>query len=246
MSEDINALLDNAVRIQGFIAKDEGNVVFHMVGLGKVLQSLRQRAGGRWVSLVKKLGYHDRIASRYIKLAKSWWGGTGLIESGLLTKLPPDLMKLEWLCRLSRAQLAVFASMRLKEWSRSQVIAEVKAQLNITEENDEPRSSTIDKIKTDCEKFIKRTVAFLEDAPPELADPERRQQLLDMLSAKFAKVETMLADSDEGETSSANVEASAESTLNIVDSDDGSDYQFEDEETEDETDDIDEESVTTA
>jgi len=218
MSLSEQTLIGNVVNLQEAIAKDEGSVVLNMVKLGEVLCILRKEVQGRWVTVVRNLGYHERTASRYIKLARSWWGRR-LAETGLATKLPPDLHKLEWFCRLSEEQLASVASLRLKEWSRGQVIAEVKSLLNLTDDEDEQVPSTAEKIRTDMERFIRRTLASLEDAPPELDEPERKQKLLDQLSAKFAKVELLLSEGGEEDQSSAAPEQAGNTTAADDDAD---------------------------
>jgi len=200
MSTDINVLVREIEEAQKAMTRDEGNLVLHMIGLGELLLKLRRTAGGNWTVHAKKLGFHPRVANRYMQLARSWWGRNGLSESGLLEKMPPDLMKLEWLCRLDREQLVeAVENYRLREWSRTQVIDAVKFKLGVTEEAPQVRSTTVDRIKVDCGRFVERLIESIEDSRPELASAQERQRLLDELSAKFAKVEEVLA-VDDGST----------------------------------------------
>jgi len=157
MSQDINVLVRAVDETLKAMNNDEANLVEHMVELGERLLALRRGAGVSWTVHANKLGIHQRVANRHMLLAKSWWARKGLRESGLLEKMPPDLMKLEWLCRLDRQQLAdAVANYRLREWNRTQVIDAVKYKLGVTAEVPQVRSVTVDRLKVDCGRFVER------------------------------------------------------------------------------------------
>src|SRR5262249_51447982 len=116
--------------------KHEGNTVLAIIEIGKLLVQLRRVARRSWRSDVQELGYHVRVANRYLAIGKSDWGQIGPIGSAIAAALPNDLHKLVWLCRLNPQQLAgLLANCDVKTEPRPKVIAEVKGLLGIPPRN---------------------------------------------------------------------------------------------------------------
>ena len=85
----------------------EGDVVASHIRLGHHLAELRALAERNWGKQLKAIGISPRVASRYLKIAEHWPNEIGLNESDLLPRLPLDLLKLEWLCRVPLAHSAI-------------------------------------------------------------------------------------------------------------------------------------------
>lgn len=103
-----------------------GTLVLNKVETGRLLSRLRAKANGNWNRMLQEIGMNDRVARRYMALVKNGWWTTGLKESGLHEILPPDVMKLEWLCRLTREQLEGVKDWPFKHWTREQLIEALK------------------------------------------------------------------------------------------------------------------------
>jgi hypothetical protein len=130
---ELDRLIHNIKAKQSKVAKQEGDIVSNLVRIGVLLIELQSAAGRTWQRQVEKLGYHPRTASRLQKIALSWQGEIGTAGSEILSRLPTDLQKLEWLSRLSREQLGtLLAWLDLKKASRNEVTAAVKELLGAT------------------------------------------------------------------------------------------------------------------
>jgi len=198
MATDLSTLVQQIKAVQQAIQGDESNIVLRMVELGELLIRLRRKGGGDWGRHASELGYPPRIATRYMLLGKSWWANNRLRESGLTKELPTDLLKLEWLCRLTHEQLVEgLNNWRCREWSRSQLIDAVKLKLDFKAKVKPVQAVTIDRIREECDKFVERVLEAIETSPEEMADPTARQRLLDELQSKFAEVERVLDSSEE-------------------------------------------------
>jgi len=228
MATILSDLVNKIKEVQKGITRDESTIVLQYVKIGELLIQLKRVAKGDWESEVQKLGYEPRVARRYMALGRTWWAGTGLEESGVIEQLPPDLMKLEWLCQLSKHELCKgIPHWPCRKWGRSQVIDAVKHELKLIEKPKAARSGTLDRVTIDCERVIDRLVEALQDSTDEIADPLNRQRLWDELSSQFAKVENLLATnpgdgfpsagSDETETAEARTEPVANQSAEVVD-----------------------------
>jgi len=228
MDANVSALVKKIKEVQFGIVQDESHIVLKYVEIGQLLLQLKRVAKSDWENEVQKLGYPPRVARRYMAIGRTWWAGSGLQESGVINQLPPDLMKLEWLCRLDKDQLlGAIHHWPCRKWSRTLVIDAVKHDLKIIEKPKATRPPTLDRITIDCERVIDRLVEALEDSADEIADPESRQRLWDDLNSRFAKVENLLATnpadgfpsagSDETETEEARTEPVANQSADVVD-----------------------------
>lgn len=173
----VNQLLDAIRTEQRSIDLHEGDVVVCHIRLAVRLAELRQLAKRTWGKQLKTLGMNPRVGRRYLKIAQNWPNEIGLKESALLPRLPTDLLKLEWLCRVSTPQLReLLNNLDCKKTSRGQVIAAVREVLG-----EDPPSTPDDEVGQFVQRFIKRiarTVGQLGDKFPEVEDQTRARELL--------------------------------------------------------------------
>jgi len=194
MASIIASLVGEIKALQAGIEVDETNVVLKYVKIGERLIKLKRKARGTWTRCCHDLGYEPRVAARLMTLANSWWAEGGLEQSGLVSKLPPDVLKLEWMSKLSRVQLQEgLNNWPCRAWSRSNVIEAVKHKLNLPIRARASRRVTLDSITVECARFVNQTLEALEASSAEMDDPAIRQQLLDDLCSEFAKVENALS-----------------------------------------------------
>lgn len=193
MSMEINALVAKIKETQQAIRGNECQNVLKMVEIGEMLVQLKQMSNGDWLKHIELLTYDKRVAGRLMQLGKSWWSKGGLKESNLLNELPLDLMKLEWLCRLSREQLIEgLRNWKVRKWSRSQVIDAVQGVLHVPSKPKAVRIVSLDRLTEEAERFVERALAAISASSDELADPTIRQRLFDEVSTTLAKVEEAL------------------------------------------------------
>ncbi len=173
----VNQLLDAIRAEQRSIDRHEGDVIVCQIRLAARMAELRQSAKRTWGKQLKTLGMSPRVGSRYLKIAQNWSNEIGLKESDLLPRLPTDLLKLEWLCRVPLRQLRkLLNELDCKKTSRSQVIAAVREALG-----EDPPSKPGDEVEQFVQRFIKRiarTVGQLGDKFPEVEDQSRARELL--------------------------------------------------------------------
>ena len=144
----IRKLLNEILKEQQKINRHEGDVVASHIRLGHHLADLRALAKRTWAKQLKAIGISPRMASRYLKIADNWPNEIGLNESDLLPRLPLDLLKLEWLCRVPLDRLKdLLTQFDCKRATRSQVIAAVREALG----EDPPVEA-----EPDVEEIIKR------------------------------------------------------------------------------------------
>jgi hypothetical protein len=168
--------------------KGEGNFLACFICLGLLLAQLRGLAKRTWNKLVVTLGFNARVALRYLNLAKSPLAGFGLNESDLLARLPSDLLKLEWICRLNAGQLnELLGRLDPKKESRPKVIAAVKEILG---ENDAPENPDLEgALGRASNRVVKLAGQLRSDAQTE-PDKDRVEKLL---SDKLRQMEEALA-----------------------------------------------------
>ena len=120
------------------LAKSEGSVIVAIIQIGLQVLTLRSLASRNWAKWLQTpaINMSRRVASRYLKIAAGWSAEMGLLESHL-DRLPTDLLKLEWLCRVPIGQLPdLLDGLNCKQATRKQVIAAVREAL------DEPSPTT--------------------------------------------------------------------------------------------------------
>jgi hypothetical protein len=163
----------NGIRAeQARIDNNEGDVVASMIRIGRHLGELRKLARRDWGKRLKEVQINPRVASRYTNIAKSCLGEIGLNESDSLPRLPPDLLKLEWLCKLDREHLeSLLDKLDCKKAARRDVIAAVKEILGIP---DSERGVDPEKlIKRGFQRMVKAVGQLMDDEP----DPTGLQRL---------------------------------------------------------------------
>jgi hypothetical protein len=158
------------------LARNEGSAVASHLRIGTALADLRKEAKSGWFKQLKELGINERVARRYIRLGNSWLAVSGLSESALLEQLPPDRMKLEWLCRLTAEQLReLLGRLDCKKAKRGQVEAAVRKALG--EEDAAPTAPNIEKALAKIFKRFRTDTDQLEEATPP-QNQERFQALV--------------------------------------------------------------------
>ena len=190
-SEDqprINKLVNVIKMEQQRIDRHEGNVVACQIRVGRQLAELRSLAKRTWVKQLGVVGMSPRVASRYMKIAGHWPDEIGLNESDLLPRLPPDLLKLEWLCRVPLEQLGnLLAKLDCKKATRAQVIAAVREALG----EDVPMRPD-----PNAEEFVERLIAKLLNSVERLGDtfhqPEQQDRVRGLLAARLREVQQTL------------------------------------------------------
>jgi hypothetical protein len=157
------------------IDRREGSVVICHVRLAARLAELRPLAKRTWGQQLKILGMSPRVASRYLKIARHWTPEIGLNESDLLPRLPADLLKLEWLCRVPPDQLSeVLDHLDCKKASRSMVIAAVREALG----EEPPADEGVEEYVQRFLHRLQKTVERLEERFPEPEQLDRARELL--------------------------------------------------------------------
>lgn len=171
----IHQILEAIRKEQQSINRHEGDVVVCQIRLATRLAELRQLAKRTWGQQLKILGMSPRVASRYLKIAHHWTPEIGLNESDLRPRLPTDLLKLEWLCRVPFPKLReILDALDCKKANRSQVIAAVREALG-----EEPPAE--DGVEEFVQRFLHRlqsTIGRLEEKFPEPEQLNRARQLL--------------------------------------------------------------------
>ncbi len=133
--------------------------------MAELRNACREKA---WKISLKQIGMHARVASRRVKIGKTWLVGSGLTESDLPPCMPADELKLEWLCRLERIKLTELAGEHdLRAKSRAFVIQAVKEMLGEAVHTEVPIAKDVERAIRQLYKISERLPA--EPVPAELA-----------------------------------------------------------------------------
>jgi len=177
----------------------EGCLVLKAINLGRLFVALRSSVRRNcWLKELKKLNYEERIVRRYLAIGDSWWIAPQPSGLELLTRLPYDLHKLEWLCRLSQEQLEKLSSCRnLQEDSRAEVISWVKKHLGIEGETSDTSEPSVADIRKRFDITVIRILDAIDDLPEETTD-EQRLEILEALTKGFKEIEeALMADANQ-------------------------------------------------
>src|SRR5262249_38826705 len=137
------------------LKETERQTVEHHISLGRTLTKYKNRVRKRWLKELETLGIAPRVASRYLLLGKYWATEQETPGSDLLPRLPADLHKLEWLCRLKRRQLRKLCEkMNLRDATRGEVIEAVKKELGEPPNNDD--EPPVEKARKKLENYVER------------------------------------------------------------------------------------------
>lgn len=185
-SAGLQALVAAILQERRKIDRVEGDVVAGHVRLAHHLAELRVLAQNDWAKQLKTVGISPRVASRYLQVARHWPEGIGLRESELLPRLPADLLKLEWLCRVPLPRLGdLLNTLDCKAATRAQVIAAVRRILG-------EETTTTDRPEPDVDLFARRLLDRLKKTvdrlPETFPDPEDHHRVRELLAEGFREV----------------------------------------------------------
>ena len=187
-SASINKVLNKILKEQEKIDQQEGNVIKCHIRLAHHLANLRDLAKKTWGNRLKDLGMNSRVASRYLKIAKYWPTEIGLNESDLLPRLPVDLLKLEWLCRVPLDRLPhLLDHLNCKKATRQQVIAAVREALGEAPPG-EPESDVAEFVDR-CIRRLMKTVKKLHET---FVEPEEQTRGCELLETGLRQVQETL------------------------------------------------------
>ena len=140
------------------------------------LHKLRKKARKNWQMVLDDIDMDRRVADRYVKIAEEWAKPSKKPEAEMFDRLPYDLLKLEWLCRLPAADLkALSDEMDLVKTDCGSIVKEVKLLLG---EKVEVKVVTIKAVLKSWEGFRDRVLTDLGDL-----SAEDRQKFMDSLEA---------------------------------------------------------------
>src|SRR5690349_19435233 len=112
------------------IRVSEGEAVNLIMEQGRLLRQLKRKVHKNWLQAVEDIGLNERVARRYLKIGEEWATPDRTPGSDLLARLPYDLHKLEWLCRLPVAELEQLCDANdPRQVDRAGVIKEVQRRL---------------------------------------------------------------------------------------------------------------------
>jgi len=155
---------------QDRIAENEALAAASRIRIGIHLWGIRA-ANGDWTETLNRLGYDPRAAARYIQVGQAW-GPAGIQRSDVVNRLPNNLVKLLWLCRIPLHELGAFLEANdCRALGQSKVIALVKAHLRLPPRR--PRLPTRGRFLLRLTRFVVR------EAESELADLAALEQSLD-------------------------------------------------------------------
>jgi hypothetical protein len=187
-SAGIKTLVNEIVKEHQKIDRYEGDVVASHIRIGGRLTKLRLLAKKTWAKQLNALKISPRVANRYLTIARSWPNEIGLSESDLLPRLPADLLKLEWLCRVPQAQLGdLLDKLDCKKATRSQVIAAVREALG-----EDPPTRAEPDVEEFVDRFIARLVKTVERLHETFPQTERQDRARELLVARLPKVRDAL------------------------------------------------------
>jgi len=207
---NVSALVAEIKTCTSKLSQDEGGVVLTVLQLAGLYVELRKTVQkGDWQKTLAELKASPRVVSRYLKIGKSWCAGTP-VSTALVTKLPYDLHKLEWLSKLSPQNLAkCLESIDCKQGTRAAVIQVVKELLGEGQAALEAPKMTVQEITKRWSGYIDRMVTAIGNVDLQAVDDQRRRQLLDELYAKFCELEDAINTEAEGHEPDVAVESAS-------------------------------------
>jgi hypothetical protein len=164
------------------IESNEGGTVQRLVAIGVHLARLKAatRSDRDWTRRVKSIrdvtrsGHllHPRTARRLMELGHSWWSENGTLGSDFVGRLPTDVQKLAWLCRLSLEQLGdLLDTMDCKAEGRRRVIEAVQVVLGGREPKKEAAPVPLEKVLRSFERAVTRVVTAVAESGGGAQDP---------------------------------------------------------------------------
>jgi hypothetical protein len=175
------------------IDRCEGDIVASHIRLASYLRTLRDLAKKDWATQLASINICPRVGSRYLKIAEHWPDGIGLRESDLLPRLPPDLLKLEWLCRVPTEALGtLLTELDCKKATRPQVIAAVRKALGETPPlKDNEGNPGVEKT---VEAFLRRVRESVDRLQARFTEPKQQELLRVCLTAGLNELKDALGE----------------------------------------------------
>jgi len=186
--QNLQKLVGEIQKEQRKIDRFEGDIVASRIRLGNHLAQLRRLANGDWAKQLSVLEMSPRVASRYLKIAQHWPTEIGLKESDLLPRLPTDLLKLEWLCRVPQDRLGpLLDELDCKRANRRQVVAAVRDVLD-----EAPPARTERDAQQFVERFTNRIMRTVDKLHETFPDAEQQDQARELLVIRFREIQVAL------------------------------------------------------
>jgi len=196
MSSNRNAIVLEIKAIQIRLARTEAERVIYSLQIGQQLLKLKEDSptNSKWLEYLRELGYHPRVADRYLQLGKSWWSNAegGIQSTGLLDKIPGDLMILEYLCRLEPGELKNHLKHFNGKGGRSQIIEKLKELLEIQPKSKPVVAMTAEVAFGRLGRLKEDIVNVEHDARAELSTPAWREKLENDLLSMIADLSRRL------------------------------------------------------
>lgn len=176
------------------VAGNEGRAVQALIRIGQGLVRLRavvEAIRGSWTRQVTAIGYPLRVANRYVRLGQSWWASNSLTES-VLARLPRDLEKCDWLCRLSPSQLSeVLDQENCKRLDRAGIVSIVTQMLGTVT----PRKAIqpADWLRQSIRRFFASALSTARKGREEGFGPGEREDILAALDSGYRELRAALS-----------------------------------------------------
>jgi len=192
-------LINQIKGLSQMIDRKEGGLVIDLIKLARLYAELKQvTKKHRWQKVLKDLGQSPRVVGRYITIGTSWWADAPH-DSAVWAKLPYDLLKLEWLCRLSEDQLTnLLEFVDCRKTGRSVLIGTVKRALGQPETDVRQAHTTATAIVKRWQDYVTRTLYAIEALTDTVAEPEVLHELAEQLEAGYADIKESLMLPEDG------------------------------------------------
>jgi hypothetical protein len=187
--DGVGALLDQIAQEQKKIDQHKGDVVASIFRIAQHLTELCPLVKENWASQLAAIGVSTRDADRYLKIGNSWLGQVGLNQPDLLRRLPDDLAKLAWLCRVPQSQLPrLLDELDCRKVPLPQVIAAVRKELG----EGKPARADAGDVGQLIKRRVGRLVRRIKLGSGNSPQPEALARLLKLLAAGLDLVERAL------------------------------------------------------
>jgi len=146
----------------------------------------------QWGKTLEELGVHVRVANRYLIIGGSWWPKHPPGPE-LLSLMPNDVHKLEWIARLPSESLATFLrTIDCREGSRGAVIAAVQRVLGTRKKSPKAPKMTWQDLKKRWSDYVDRMIDAIDNLGDQEIDETCCKELVDSLRAKYVEMEDAL------------------------------------------------------
>jgi hypothetical protein len=182
-----DALVKKILKLDDRLARTEDEAVTATIEKGQYLIDLKACTQRTWGKRLRELRLNPRVASRLMAV-----GGRsreiGLIGSDLLTKLPQDVHKLEWIVKLSPGPLReLVEDLDCRQKPRATVIRAVKDVLG--QVKPAVKAGGRDAALKTIENLLKRLVNLLDDLDPASHDGNAAERVRGLLGTAIERLE---------------------------------------------------------